>query len=632
MGQPSGQVSRRARLRYAFDNTMSKGAIALIGWLAVVAAVVILAVALFVWFAALSTEQNIVDQAWVYLLNTLGWDPMTGSPWVTRLASFVVALCSVFVMSALIGVITTGINSKLEELRKVRSRVIETGHTAILGWSAAVFTIIPELVVANENQPKSTIVVLGDKDKVEMEDAIRDKVGATGRTRIVCRTGSQMSMTDLEIASPQTAKSIIILPPETDGDPDASVIETLLAIVNSPNRRTEPYHIVAALQDPRNLDVARLVGREEVELVLVGNLIARITAQTCRQSGLSVAYTELLDFGGDEIYFKAEPGLVGKTFGEALLAYEDSAVIGLWPGGSSPRLNPPMSTNIQEGDRIIAIAEDDDKILLSGLTDLRINEAAIRMVQPAPPDPEHILLLGWNNRATTIINELDNYVAPGSTVTVVSGFANRETEVLQGCPGLKNLRVTLQQADTTSRRVLDGLPLGTIKHVILLSYSNDLAAEQADAHTLITLLHLRHMAQRKGYSFSIVSEMLDVGKLDLVQVTHADDFVVSDKLISLMLSQISENKALGPVFADLFDPAGSEIYLKAAADYVALGEPVNFYTVVEATRRRGEVALGYRLQAHAGDAKKAYGVTLNPDKSVPVTFAPQDKIIVLAED
>ena len=42
-------------------------------------------------------------------------------------------------------------------------------------------------------------------------------------------------------------------------------------------------------------------------------------------------YLELLDFGGDEIYFHEEPGLVGKTFGEALLAYEDSSVIGLRP-------------------------------------------------------------------------------------------------------------------------------------------------------------------------------------------------------------------------------------------------------------------------------------------------------------
>ena len=87
-----------------------------------------------------------------------------------------------------------------------------------------------------------------------------------------------------------------------------------------------------------------MVGGDEAELVLVGDLIARIIAQTCRQSGLSVVYTELLDFGGDEIYFRAEPALVGKTFGDALLAYEDSAVIGLCPAGGAPQLNPPLDT------------------------------------------------------------------------------------------------------------------------------------------------------------------------------------------------------------------------------------------------------------------------------------------------
>ncbi|MDO8673901.1 MAG: potassium transporter TrkA, partial [Dehalococcoidia bacterium] len=126
--------------------------------------------------------------------------------------------------------------------------------------------------------------------------------------------------------------------------------------------------------------------------------------------------------------------------------------------------------------------------------------------------------------------------------------------------------------------------------------------------------------------------MLDIRKRALVQVNYADDFVVSDRLISLMLAQISENKALGGVFAELLSTKGSEIYLKPAADYVQPGRPVNFYTVLEAARRRGEVAFGYRHQAHAGNPAKAYGVVINPDKSVAVTFAESDKIIVLAED
>jgi len=44
------------------------------------------------------------------------------------------------------------------------------------------------------------------------------------------------------------------------------------------------------------------------------------------------------------------------------------------------------------------------------------------------------------------------------------------------------------------------------------------------------------------------------------------------------------------------------------------------------------VALGYRVHADAHDTAKSYGVVVNPDKSTLVTFAEQDRIIVLAED
>ncbi len=625
------RASLSDRLRYAFDNLMSKGTIALIGSLALISAIVILVVSLVVWFTGISDQASGVDQIWAYLMLTLNPDALHFGSWSSRLATLVIVFAGIFVMSTLIGVLTTGLEDRLAELRKGRSRVIETGHTVILGWSAQIFPIISELIVANENQPKSCIVILGDKDKVEMEDEIQDKVGHTGRTRIVCRRGNPIEMADLEITSLRTAKSIIILAPEGD-DPDSSVIKTMLAITNDANRRAGRYHIVAAIHDPGNLDVARIVGRDEVELVLTGGLIARIMAQTCRYSGLSVVYTDLMDFAGDEIYFQAEPGLVGKTFGQALLAYEDSTVIGLCIKGGAPALNPPMDTPIQEGDQIIAISQDDDTVVLSGRADLGIDEAAISTVRPAEPAPEHVLILGWNWRGPSIIDELEHYIAPGSTITVVADFADGEAEMARHRTERGERAITFQRGDTTDRYTLDSLALEAVDHVILLSYSDALDTQRADARTLITLLHLRDIAGRMAHSFSIVSEMLDIRNRNLAEVTRPDDFVVSDRLISLILSQIAENKALGAVFADLFDPDGSEIYLKPAADYVKPGQPLNFYTVVEAARRRGEVALGCRLHADADDAARAYGVVLNPDKSLPVAFAEQDRIIVLAEE
>ena len=55
-------------------------------------------------------------------------------------------------------------------------------------------------------------------------------------------------------------------------------------------------------------------------------------------------------------------------------------------------------------------------------------------------------------------------------------------------------------------------------------------------------------------------------------------------------------------------------------------------SIQNAARRRGGVALGYRLRANASDSEKAYGVVVNPDKSNPVTFSEWDRIIVLAEN
>ena len=65
--------------------------------------------------------------------------------------------------------------------------------------------------------------------------------------------------------------------------------------------------------------------------------------------------------------------------------------------------------------------------------------------------------------------------------------------------------------------------------------------------------------------------MLDLRNRALAEVTRADDFIVSDRMTSLLLSQVAENKHLKAVFDDLFDPEGSEIYLRPASEYVAAG-------------------------------------------------------------
>jgi hypothetical protein len=301
-------------------------------------------------------------------------------------------------------------------------------------------------------------------------------------------------------------------------------------------------------------------------------------------------------------------------------------------------LNPAMDTRLSAGDKVIAVSADDDTICLAGLPSIPVDESAIvKAHQPHKPVPEKCLVMGWNRSAATILRELDNYVPKGSLVTVVADLetsdevADAADEVKACARQMKNQKVAFKDGDTTDRSVLEELKASDYDHIIALSYAG-LEVQAADAKTLVTLLHLRDIADKDETPFSIISEMLDLRNRELAEVAHVDDFVVSEHLVSLMMTQLSENAELFPVFTDIFDPEGSEIYLKPVGDYVEAGKPVNFYTVTEAACRLGHVAMGYRLVREAGNAGKSYGVHTNPKKSELVTFAPEDKVIVLAEE
>ncbi len=632
------KIPLKTRLKYKFDNFVSKGTVAMIYGLGILSFVLILLFGTLLLVFGLHPDTtnasfNIFESMWVNLTHIL--DPgVLGNHtenWPFRLFMMVTTFLGLVIISTLIGLVSNGILTKMDELRKGRSFVIEKDHVLILGWSSKIFTIISEICIANENQKRGVIVVLAEMDKVLMEDEVRDKVGSTGNTKVICRTGNPIDVHDLYIANPFDTKSIIILDKDNENS-DSQIIKTIVAIVTNPERRAEPYHITAEMEDKRNFEVAKMVGKDEVELILSDEIISRIMVQTSRQSGLSVVYIELMDFGGDEIYFMPEPSLAGKTFREILFSYENSAIMGIQFADGHVEINPPMDTVFKDGDRVIGITEDDDTLVPNAPEHPDLEENKIVYTEPLEQEKEKILLLGWNNRAKYIIQELDNYVPQGSEVHVISKFDDAEIAVKKLHKKVSNTTLSFEVMDTTDRSTLESMNLGQYHYIMLLCYQNYFPIQEADAQTLITLLHLRNFTERNGEKYKIVSEMLDIRNRQLADITSADDFIVSDKLISLLMSQVSENKYLMRVFEDLFDADGSEIYIKPAREYVKVGEPINFYTILESAARKNEVAIGYRVIKESKDMNKGYGVYVNPTKSNTFTLIDEDMVIVLSED
>ncbi|WP_067522841.1 CASTOR/POLLUX-related putative ion channel [Nocardia uniformis] len=629
------RVRGRDRLRFWFDRTMDRGTPALIGWLGLASLALITVVTVLAALLAPADVEGVkggwVGVAWMSLLRTLDPGTMGGDDATVFSVPFLVLMLAVtlggvFIVSSLIGVLVTGMEQRIAQLRKGRAPLIVAGHTVVLGWSDQVFTVVSELVGANKGTRRSNVVILADRDKVDMEDQIRARVGDTGRTRVTCRSGSPLKRIDLDLVSLDTAKAIIVLPPTGD-DADIDVIKALLLLNNRswPARRP---HVVAAVQQSENLAAARLAADADTLVIDAEDITVRIVVQSHRQSGLSTVCTDLLDFAGNGIYLRAEPTLAGCTYGDALSAYDLGCPLGLRRSDGTVSVNPPMDTVIAADDQIILLAEGDLLVKLATEPVPVVTAALVTVPDHAPaPVPDRTLLVGWNSRGSWILGLLDEYVPPGSVLDIAA--PHPPPDEVTASPRA-NLTVGYRVCEPTSRRSLEALNPGSYQHVIVLT-DDTLEEDHADDRTLVTLLHLRDIEVHIGDPYSIVTEMNDDTNREIAQVTKADDFIVSSKLISLLLTQLAENRHLQAVFTDLFDPSGSEIYLKPAPDYVTTDAKVDFATIVHAARLRGEAAIGYRLH-HRADQPPAYGVTLNPPKDATITLSALDSVIVVAEN
>ena len=154
------KYSFRERFRYWFDNMMARGSGVLILWLFMGAVAMILFVAFMAWLTPDQRNTPLTQLIWASMLRTLDPGTMGGDTgsWGFLFLMFGITLGGIFVVGTLVGIITNGIDDKLDELRKGRSIVIEKDHTVILGWSQQIFSIISELIIANENRKKKSLV------------------------------------------------------------------------------------------------------------------------------------------------------------------------------------------------------------------------------------------------------------------------------------------------------------------------------------------------------------------------------------------------------------------------------------------------------------------------------------------
>ena len=599
-----------------------------------------------------SYHPSAIDLYWQVFVQMIGLDvPSDDSNFPAHAVGVMTLGVGVILFSSLVAFSSQEFDKKVQELSKGKSLVVERNHTLILGFSDRLVDIIRELIIANESELDGAIVILASVEKDQIDDFIKGSITDFKTTRLITRTGAITNISNLDNVSIAAARSIIILNNAKGSDPedlkslaDSQTIKAILAILATIGEAPVPP-IIAELHAAQYRHLAEQIAPEAITTLNEADLLARILVQTSRSIGLAAVYLDLVGFEGHEFYFYSPPdpeSLQNLTFGELAFHFNNSVPVGIFRDDRSLELNPPLNTPLQSTDQIILLAEDDSVIRFE-------SQPFVQLPQTTPLYPnatlghklEKHLILGWNEKTPTALQEYAKYLTAGSHVGLVVDQINSEIASL--CEEIQQTysQITLQVREANIRKINDLRALEPCQYnsiTILAGQGQD--AEEIDARTLTSLLELRQILKEHSRSSqqpittALIAEIVNSEDTDLVIKAGVEDFILSNQLVSKILAQVSQNPDVMLIYKDLFSPHGDELYIKPVSLYLFPEQlpAITFADCVLAAQARHELCLGIKITAESQNKKQNFGIKLAPSLIEPLNLTLKDSLITLAKD
>ena len=642
------------KLRYRIDNFMSKGSSSIFLALMILFSVGFLLI-LFIRIIAnfilpdetLSSWFEIPWRVYVAIIEGSAAETDGDSNWVAKLTSIVGVLVGLVLFSSTVAFITSVFEAKLAELRRGRSMVLENDHTIILGFGDRILEIIRELIEANESEPDAAIVILADQDKETMDNIIRDNITEFQTTRIITRSGVETNINNLRKVNANEAKSIIIMNSAASWRSkkelklaDAMVLKSIMSIIAVCGGKMHPP-ITCEIHSDRDRDLAENISEGSVKALNEVSVLSRMIAQLAlSQNGLSVVYSDMVGFDGNEFYFfEPEAGWVENlTFGKSINHFKSSAPIGIHNKNGEIILNPPANTEISNGDELIIFAEDDSTIHFFDEPVFSPSTSEIPTIKQEY-NPQKVALLNWTPKTKIIIERLCTYVPENSEIHCYISKKGAEMDDLLSNLKVKHptILVTINEIDLNNLNSLDKINPISFNSLLILSPSGT-TIEEMDAYVISLLIRIRQIL-RKSQSNEwpkLITEVMDSDNIDIILNSGVEDFMVSNQFVSQIMAQVSEEPLALDVYDDLFQSEGSELYIKPATYYFNFKDnkpiKVAYGECVQAALLRKEVIIGLQIHDQQKNREKMFGIKLIPSKEKEFIIKPDDGFIALAED
>ena len=106
--------------------------------------------------------------------------------------------------------------------------------------------------------------------------------------------------------------------------------------------------------------------------------------------------------------------------------------------------------------------------------------------------------------------------------------------------------------------------------ILILGYNDCLSEEVADTFSLMQNLHLKSFLREISILNKprIVLQLNDGSKKNLIDIEDDNEFIVSNVLSSLLMTQLADNPNLKIIFDELFSVQGVVIHINPISEYL----------------------------------------------------------------
>ena len=479
---------------------------------------------------------------------------------------------------SLIAMINKALQDRINNLSKGNAFIMEKNHAIILGYGEEALTIVEEFIMAKVK----TIIILSEHNV----DIIRKRISfikGSKQTNIIIREGSASRIENIKLLN--IAKSSRISKINHNHTESLNILLALKKIVEE-EELDKKINICVLVHEEDTIEIIKSIEEKNfvIHVIYKYEILYKLIAQSIIYTGLSNVYEDLFSNDGNVFYIETDHDFNDCKFEDAALKYLERGMIllGITKEDRSQLLIPNYDYLLKKENRLVILSRNNNDDNIKEYPDIKPSIVKYK---------NNILLICEENRYDEIIKEISEYMENHNTSMISYNSIKSQKNKY------KFMREKLREENTTK--------------IVLISEDN-----LTDVKSINILLIIRQIIRKENLNIAILSLLNSIQKRNLIYSDDVRDFIVSGKLIGMLMAQASISSNILYIFYGLLSKNGKDIIMSPYSDY--FNESKSFKDVYLYLLRKKVIIIG---------VKRYNDVIINPNNDCMLDN--KDEIIII---